>query len=70
MKISYDTKYDIVYIKFVEDSPKVITRQINEDISMDFDKKDKIVGLEILSASKYLDLELVLPVKIAESPAK
>ncbi|MFQ5903967.1 MAG: DUF2283 domain-containing protein [Candidatus Binatia bacterium] len=70
MKITYDSKYDIVYMKFVEDSPKVVTKQINDDVSMDFGEKDRIVGLEILSASRYLDLSLLLPVRLATSPEK
>jgi uncharacterized protein YuzE len=70
MKITYDSKYDIVYIKFVEDSPKVVTKQFNEDISIDFDEKDKMVGLEVLSASDYLDLGVLLPVRYAGNPVK
>ena len=70
MKITYDTQYDLLYIKFVENGPKVITRQVNEDISMDFDEEDKIVGLEVLSASRYIDLRLLLPVRVVESPTK
>jgi len=62
MKVSYDSKYDIVYIKFVEGSREVTTRQIDEDIALDFDADRRLVGIEILSASKYLDWESLLPV--------
>ncbi len=62
MKVSYDSKYDIIYIKFVEGSREVITRHIDEDIALDFDAEKRLVGMEILSASKYLDWESLLPV--------
>jgi len=62
MKVSYDSKYDIVYIKFVEGPREVTTRHIDEDIALDFDAEKRLVGIEILSASKYLDWESLLPV--------
>jgi len=62
MKISYDSKYDIVYIKFAEGPREVTTRHIDEDIALDFDADRRLVGIEILSASKHLDWESLLPV--------
>lgn len=62
MKVSYDSQYDIVYLKFIEGAREVTTRHIDEDIALDFDADQRLVGMEILSASKHLDWESLLPV--------
>lgn len=64
MKISYDSKYDVVYIKFIEGVKQVTNEHLNDDIAVDFDRKGRVVGIEILSASHYLDLGSLLPIKI------
>lgn len=62
MKINYDAKYDILYIKFGEGLHQVETKRLNDDIAIDFDEAGKIAGIEILSASKYVDLSSLLPI--------
>jgi len=62
MKISYDPKYDLLYIKFSEGFHQVETKRLSDDIAIDFDEAGKIAGIEILSASKYLDLASLLPI--------
>ncbi len=64
MKITYDSKYDVLYLKFADESPQVVTQRVNEDIGVDFDADGRIVGMEVLSASKYLDLGSLLPVSV------
>ena len=51
MKISYDTKYDVLYLKFGEGTPSVTTRHLDEDISLDIDEDGRIAGIEVLSAT-------------------
>ncbi len=63
MRISYDTKYDILYLKLGE-AEKVYCKDIDEDITMDIDAQGRLVGLEIISASEHLNLSLLLPVEI------
>jgi uncharacterized protein YuzE len=41
---------------------QVINRRISEDIVLDLGEDDRIVGIEILDASKHLNLERLLPV--------
>ena len=50
MKISYDSKVDALYILFEEGT--VTTRQVTEGVSVDFDARGKIAGIEILDAKK------------------
>ena len=64
MKITYDSKYDVLYLKFAEGSPQVVTQRVNDDVAVDFDERGHIVGIEVLSASKYLDLGSLLPVSV------
>lgn len=63
MRISYDTKYDILYLKLGE-AEKVYCKDIDEDITMDIDEQGRLVGLEIISASEHVNLSLLLPVEI------
>jgi len=66
MKISYDTKYDILYIKFQNGDAQVTTRSLADDIALDLDEAGRVVGLEILSASEHVDLNELLPVAVTK----
>ncbi|HBI24080.1 MAG: hypothetical protein A2Y48_07000 [Nitrospirae bacterium RIFCSPLOW2_12_42_9] len=63
MRISYDQKYDILYLKLGE-AEKVICKDVDEDITVDIDAQGKLVGIEVLSASEHIDLSFLLPVEI------
>jgi uncharacterized protein YuzE len=55
MRITYDPKYDILYIKF-GNAEKVICKNVDEDITIDLDEQGRLSGIEILSASERIDL--------------
>ena len=61
MRITYDPEADAAYfyVSIKIDLPD--TRQIDSDINLDFDENDRLVGIEVLDASKRLDLEQLLP---------
>lgn len=63
MKISYDDKKDLVYIRFDEKKQDVVNKRVAEDIVLDIGIGDKIVGIEILEASKHIDLMSLLPIE-------
>jgi uncharacterized protein YuzE len=63
MRITYDPKYDILYLKLGE-AEKVISKEMDEDITMDLDPEGKMVGIEILSASEHINLSALLPVEV------
>jgi uncharacterized protein YuzE len=63
MIILYNDKTDLLYIRLDEKKQEVINRKISEGIVLDLGEGDKIVGIEILDASKNVDLENLLPVK-------
>ncbi len=62
MKLSYDSKYDLLYIRFGK-ARKVINKPVNAEITLDLDRQGRLVGIEILSASRHIDLSTILPIK-------
>ena len=60
MRITYDPKYDILYIKFGS-AEKVLCKNVDEDITIDLDEQGRLSGIEILSASERIDLDSLLP---------
>ncbi|OGC25354.1 hypothetical protein A2291_03010 [candidate division WOR-1 bacterium RIFOXYB2_FULL_42_35] len=53
MKVNYDEKSDAMYIRF-GDSRYYESDEVKEGIIFDYDKKGKVLGIEILDASKNL----------------
>lgn len=51
MKVEYDRKADILYIK-LKQGKIVDTRRLGEDIYVDVDKDQNFVGIEIWQAQK------------------
>lgn len=63
MQILYNDKTDLLYLRLDERKQEVINRRLPKDIVLDIGENNKIVGIEILDAFKYLNLEKILPVK-------
>ncbi len=63
MNILYNDKTDLLYIRLDDRKQKVLNKRVSEDIVLDIGEEDKIVGIEILDASKHLHLEKLLPVE-------
>jgi uncharacterized protein YuzE len=51
MKISYDPKYDVMYIKFAE-GKVADTIEVEANVLIDYGEDGEIMGIEILSASR------------------
>ena len=68
MQILYNDKTDLLYIRLDERRQKVINKRLSEVIVLDIGEDDRIVGIEILHASKHLNLEGLLPVKYKVTP--
>lgn len=62
MEILYNAKTDLLYLRLDDQKQQVINKRVSEDIVLDIGEDDKIVGIEILDASKRLTLERLLPV--------
>jgi len=68
VQILYDTKTDLLYIRLDDQKQTVINRRASEDVVLDIGEGDRIVGIEILDASKHLTLENLLPVNYQVVP--
>ena len=65
MQILYNAKADLVYLRLDDRKQQVINKRNSDNIVLDVGEDNKIVGIEILDASKHLNLERLLPVKYA-----
>lgn len=63
MNIIYNDKTDLLYIRLDDRKQDLVNRQISENVVMDIGEDERIVGIEILDASKSVSLEKLLPVK-------
>ncbi|MEW6215573.1 MAG: DUF2283 domain-containing protein [Nitrospirota bacterium] len=63
MNIIYNDKTDLLYIRLDDRKQDVINRRVTEDIVLDIGEGDRIIGIEILDASKHLTLDRLLPIK-------
>lgn len=62
MKIYYDDRTDLLYLRFDDRKHQVVNKKVTEDIVLDVDEHDRIIGIEILDASQHLSLEALLPI--------
>jgi uncharacterized protein YuzE len=51
MKTNYDQESDILYI-VVKDGPAYDSEELDDDVRVEYDKKGKIVGIEVLNARR------------------
>jgi len=63
MHVFYNDKTDLLYIRFDNRKQDVINRRVSDDVVLDIGETEKIIGIEILDASKHINLERLLPVE-------
>ena len=63
MNITYNDRTDLLYIRFDGKTQDIVNKRISEDIVLDMGENDRIVGIEIMDASRHLSLEKLLPIK-------
>ncbi|MEW6088708.1 MAG: DUF2283 domain-containing protein [bacterium] len=59
MKVYYDNKVDALYIELGNGQPEGVI-EMSEGVNLDTTSGNKIVGIEILNASKKLNLKTIL----------
>ncbi|MBI5187074.1 MAG: DUF2283 domain-containing protein [Nitrospinae bacterium] len=59
MRVHYDNEVDAVYIKLGNQKPEGVI-EISEGVNLDTTSDDKIVGIEILDASKKMNIKTIL----------
>ncbi len=68
MRVIYNPKSDLLYLRLDDRKQQVINRRVDENVVLDLGDDQKIVGIEVLDASKHLSLEKLLPVEYEISP--
>ena len=58
VRIEYDSKADAMYI-WLRKARYDISEELAENVIIDLDKRGRIIGIEVLDASKNLGKELV-----------
>ena len=63
MQVIYNSKTDLLYLQLDDRKQPVINKRLSDAIVLDLGKDERIVGIEILDASKHLNLSRLLPVE-------
>jgi len=63
MNILYNDKTDLLYIRLDDRKQDVINRRVSEGIVLDVGENESVIGIEIIDASKHVNLERLLPIK-------
>ena len=58
MKVNYDRQADAIYIKLGNKKPDGVV-EITDGVNLDTTAENKIVGIEILNASKKLNIKTI-----------
>ena len=71
MKIEYDSVRDLLYIWFGIPGEKAAkTETVAPGVYADFDRRGRLVGLEVLDASEVLQEKVQFEVTLTPSPAE
>jgi uncharacterized protein YuzE len=61
VQVEYDKKADAMYI-WLRKAKYDISEELAENVILDLDKNGRIIGIEVLSASKNLGKDLVMKI--------
>ncbi len=73
MRMQYDKKADAAYIYLqypIKEGESKNTVELKDNIFLDFDKNGKLLGVEILCASKILTRQAILHAQTAYAPQR
>lgn len=56
MKLDYDAKTDSLYVQFAQ-APSVDSSEVSPGVTLDFDGKGNVVGIDFEHASAKVDLK-------------
>lgn len=69
MRVTYDPKFDLLYLEFDGSSTPVRNEDVTEGVVLDLTEDGRLAGIEILDASRHLDLSRLLPVEFVTAGA-
>ena len=59
MKVYYDDEVDALYLKFSDETPDGVV-ELTDGVNIDTSYDGKLAGIEILKASKKIDINTIL----------
>jgi uncharacterized protein YuzE len=57
----------LLYLRFDALEQEVTNKRVTDDIVLDLGANDKIIGIEIMDASKHVNLEKLMPITYSEA---
>ena len=63
MNLTYDRTHDVLFMAFGDGTKPVRTEEPAEGVVLEFEEDGRLAGMEILDASKRLDVERLTPVE-------
>ena len=63
MEILYNSKTDLLYLRLDDRKQEVLNKRISDDIVIDIGDDNRIVGIEIVDASRNSNLDRLLPLR-------
>lgn len=69
MKVTYDAKFDLLYLEFDPAAKAVRNEDAGEGVVLDIGDDGRLAGIEILDASKVIDVSRLLPIEFEAAPA-
>ena len=54
MKLTYDPRYNIAYIRLLEKKVQVETLQVSDELNIDIAPDGRVYGIELLNANRQL----------------
>ena len=69
MKVTYDAKFDLLYLAFDPSATGVRNEDAGEGVVLDISEDGRLAGIEILDASKVLDVSRLLPIEFEAASA-
>jgi len=70
MRISYDSEVDALYIRLVEGPQECRTVRLSEEVALDLGPGERLIGIEVLDASRVLGAKLTEPIELENLTAK
>jgi uncharacterized protein YuzE len=62
MTINYDSKNDLLYLRLDQKHHQVMNKRVSDEVVLDIGEDGKIIGIEIMDASKHIQLDTLLPI--------
>ena len=66
MTVTYQRNTNLLYICLDDQATQVRNEDLSEDVHLEIGEGDRIVGIEILDASKRIDVASLVSLKYAE----